>query len=94
MSRAYDPLCARARSDDHRRLNVVEHPAGSQPIAPDCRAAVRHSTRRAGRTDRLSVRVPQESGSWSLLATLILAGMGPVIVPPNRLPGFMLVLAG
>jgi len=39
-----------------------------------------------------SVRTPQESGSWSLLMTLILAGMGPVVVPPNRLPGFMLML--
>jgi ABC-2 type transport system permease protein len=38
-------------------------------------------------------RNPQEAGSFSLLFTLLLAAIGPVIVPPDRLPG-VLVAAG
>jgi len=39
-----------------------------------------------------SVRTPQEAGSLSLLVTLVMAGLGPVVVPPGRLPGFVLTL--
>jgi len=37
-------------------------------------------------------RLPEEAGSLSLLVTLVLLGMGPVVVPPDRLPGWMLIL--
>lgn len=39
-----------------------------------------------------TARGPQEAGSLSLLVTLALAGLGPVVVPPERLPGIMLAL--
>jgi len=39
-----------------------------------------------------STRNPQEANSVSLLTTLVLLGLGPVIVPPGRLPGIMLTL--
>lgn len=39
-----------------------------------------------------SARNPQEAGSISLLVTLGMAGLGPVIIPPDRLPEIMLVL--
>jgi len=39
-----------------------------------------------------STRNPQEANSVSLLATLVLLGLGPVIVPPGRLPSIMLTL--
>ncbi len=39
-----------------------------------------------------STRNPQEASSVSLLTTLVLLGLGPVIVPPGRLPGIMLIL--
>jgi ABC-2 type transport system permease protein len=39
-----------------------------------------------------SARNPQEANSFSLLTTLVLLGLGPVIVPPGRLPGIMLIL--
>jgi ABC-2 type transport system permease protein len=39
-----------------------------------------------------STRNPQEASSVSLLTTLVLLGLGPVIVPPGRLPGIMLTL--
>lgn len=39
-----------------------------------------------------SARTPQEAGALSLLTTLMLMALGPVIVPPGRLPGFMLAL--
>ena len=37
-------------------------------------------------------RSPEEAGSISLLLTLILAGLGPVLIPPDRLPAFMNIL--
>ncbi len=39
-----------------------------------------------------SVRNPEEAGSISLLTTLVMAGLGPVIVPPDRLPPLLLAL--
>lgn len=40
----------------------------------------------------VAVRTPEEGGSWSLLFTLVLAALGPVVVPPDRLPGWMVAL--
>ena len=37
-------------------------------------------------------RTPQEAGSLSLLFTLFLVAAGPVIIPPDRLPGVALAL--
>ncbi len=37
----------------------------------------------------LRTRNPQESNALNLVVTLILAGMGPVIIPPERLPDWM-----
>ena len=37
-------------------------------------------------------RSPQEAGSISLLLTLLMVAIGPVIIPADRLPGFMLIL--
>lgn len=37
-------------------------------------------------------RTPEEAGSLSLLVTLALVALGPVIVPPERLPAIMLAL--
>jgi ABC-2 type transport system permease protein len=39
-----------------------------------------------------SARTPQEAGSLTLLTTLVLAGLGAIIIPPERLPGWMLVV--
>lgn len=39
-----------------------------------------------------SVRRPEETGTVSLLVTLTLVGMGPVLVPPARLPAFFQTL--
>ena len=39
-----------------------------------------------------AARTPQEAGSLSLLLTLVLAGLGPVVVPPERLPAVMVGL--
>jgi ABC-2 type transport system permease protein len=40
-----------------------------------------------------SARTPQESGSWALIVTVVMAGLGPVVIPPERLPR-LLVLMG
>jgi len=40
----------------------------------------------------VSVRRPEEGGSLSLVVTMVLTAMGPVIIPPQRLPAFMLTL--
>ncbi len=40
----------------------------------------------------LVVRTPGESGSFSLIVTLLLTALGPVVIPPDRLPGWMLWL--
>jgi len=37
-------------------------------------------------------RTQQEAGSLSLLVTMAMLGLGPVLIPPARLPGVMLVL--
>jgi ABC-2 type transport system permease protein len=39
-----------------------------------------------------SARTPQEAGSFSLLVTVVMLGLGPVVIPPDRLPDIMLVL--
>lgn len=39
-----------------------------------------------------SARTPQEASSLTLLTTLLLAGSGAIIVPPDRLPGWMLIV--
>ncbi len=40
----------------------------------------------------LTGRTQQESGNLTFLLTLLMTGLGPVIVPPDHLPRFMLVL--
>jgi ABC-2 type transport system permease protein len=40
----------------------------------------------------VSARNPQEGGSFSLLLTLLLAAVGPVVAPAERLPGYLLAL--
>jgi ABC-2 type transport system permease protein len=37
-------------------------------------------------------RNPHEAGSFSLLATFLLTALGPVVIPPDRLPAFMVML--
>jgi len=37
-------------------------------------------------------RRPEEAGSLSLLFTLLLVGLGPAVIPPDRLPGFTVTL--
>lgn len=37
-------------------------------------------------------RVPEEAGSLTLLLIFLLTAVGPVIVPPSRLPGWLLTL--
>lgn len=39
-----------------------------------------------------AARTPQEAGSLTMLLTLVMLGLGPVVVPTDRLPRFMLVL--
>ncbi len=39
-----------------------------------------------------SARNPEEASSFSNLLTFILLGLGPVIIPPDRLPDFMITL--
>lgn len=39
-----------------------------------------------------SARTPESAGSISLLVTFLLVGLGPVVIPPNRLPRFMILL--
>ncbi|MBN1284145.1 MAG: ABC transporter permease [Anaerolineae bacterium] len=46
----------------------------------------------AGALIGVSVRTPPEGDSLSLILTMGMLGMGPVIIPPDRLPGFMLAL--
>ncbi len=40
----------------------------------------------------VSVRMPQDVGSVSLLLTFLMLGLGPVVIPPDRLPGVTLFL--
>ena len=40
----------------------------------------------------VSVSRPENAGSLSLLLTVILTATGPVVIPPSRLPGWMLTL--
>jgi ABC-2 type transport system permease protein len=37
-------------------------------------------------------RTPQESGAINLLVTLVLAGLGPVVIPPERLPDWLVAV--
>lgn len=39
-----------------------------------------------------SARTPEEAGSLSLLLTFLLLALGPVVIPPDRLPGIVLAL--
>lgn len=39
-----------------------------------------------------SVRTPEHSGSIMLIFTLLLTGLGPVVVPPDRLPSILIFL--
>jgi ABC-2 type transport system permease protein len=39
-----------------------------------------------------SARTPQEGGSWALVVTMVMAGLGPVVVLPERLPRLLLLL--
>ena len=38
------------------------------------------------------VRDPSQGGAFTLLATIVMAALGPVVVPPGRLPQAMIVL--
>lgn len=38
------------------------------------------------------MRTPEEADALSMLVSLLLMGIGPVIVPPERLPGWLLIL--
>ncbi len=38
----------------------------------------------------VSARDPDEAGSWSLLVTYLLLGLGPVLIPPERLPALLI----
>jgi ABC-2 type transport system permease protein len=38
------------------------------------------------------VRDPSQGGAFSLLATIVMAALGPVVVPPSRLPHALIVL--
>jgi ABC-2 type transport system permease protein len=40
----------------------------------------------------VQARTPQEADAWGFLATLIMAGLGPVVIPPDRLPRTLLLL--
>lgn len=40
----------------------------------------------------VSVRRPEEGGSISLILTMVLTGLGPVVIPPSRLPTALLLL--
>lgn len=40
----------------------------------------------------ISARTPQEAGSLASLLSLLMLGLGPVVIPPDRLPTFMLFL--
>lgn len=46
----------------------------------------------AGAVLGLAGRTPQESGNLTFLLILLLTGLGPVVIPPDHLPGFMLAL--
>jgi len=37
-------------------------------------------------------RAPEEAGAINLIVTLLLTGLGPVVVPPDRLPGWLIQL--
>lgn len=39
-----------------------------------------------------SARTPEEANALGLLLTFVLLGLGPVVIPPGRLPGILLVL--
>lgn len=39
-----------------------------------------------------SARSPEEAGSTSLILTLLMLGLGPVVIPPERLPDIMVTL--
>ena len=39
-----------------------------------------------------SARTPEEAGAANLIITLLLAGLGAVVVPPDRLPGWLVNL--
>jgi ABC-2 type transport system permease protein len=39
-----------------------------------------------------TARTPEESGSLGLLVTLAMVGLGPVVVPPDRLPALVVIL--
>jgi ABC-2 type transport system permease protein len=40
----------------------------------------------------IRARNPQESGAINLLVTLALAGLGPVVIPPDRLPEWLVLI--
>lgn len=40
----------------------------------------------------VTVREPSQGSAWNLLLTMVMAGLGPVIVPPDRLPAILRVL--
>ena len=63
-------------------LPIVLHPA-ILIVAPLCAISLAGIGALIGST----ARNPQEAGSLSLLVTLVMLGLGPVLVSPARLPG-------
>jgi len=55
------------------------------PLAAACLSAL-------GAWIGASLRTPEEADAASMLVALVLIGLGPVLVPPERLPGWLLTL--
>jgi len=56
------------------------------PLAAACLSAL-------GAWIGASLRTPEEADAVSMLVALVLVGLGPVLVPPERLPGWLLALS-
>lgn len=68
-------------------LALTPHPA-LLLIIPLCAVALAGLGAIIGAT----ARTPEGGGATALLVTFLLTGLGPVVIPPDRLPAFMLVL--
>jgi ABC-2 type transport system permease protein len=69
------------------RLPIVFHPLILVTI-PACAISLSG----VGALIGVSVRNRYQSGAYSLIITMVMAGLGPVVVPPDRLPGLLLLL--
>jgi ABC-2 type transport system permease protein len=68
-------------------LRLAPHPA-MLLVIPACAISLTG----IGALIGVRARTPQEAGSYSLLLTLLLLSVGPVVVPPERLPWYLLWL--